>query len=122
MPALSTKLLLIILGSRSGVLSYIFSVLSRYIKVPSVLLLLASGIILRFIANAEHWNIALPPQIRRTAGRYRSYHDRTRSGADLRLGKEKKSEPYPQFFSALLYCCSPRPVLAWRCITGCTSR
>ncbi|HNP23928.1 MAG TPA: cation:proton antiporter [Panacibacter sp.] len=100
MPALSTELLLIILGS-VVVLSYIFSVLSRYIKVPSVLLLLASGIILRFIANAEHWNIALPPQITELLGVTGLIMIVLEAGLDLRLGKEKVSLIRNSFFSAL---------------------
>lgn len=100
MPSLSTELILIILGS-VVVLSYIFSVLSRYIKVPSVLLLLASGIILRFIANAEHWNIALPVQITELLGVTGLIMIVLEAGLDLKLGKEKITLIRNSFFSAL---------------------
>ena len=42
------------------------------------------------------------PADHRTAGRYRSYHDRTRSGARPQA-REGKSEPYPQFFFSALF-------------------
>lgn len=100
MPSLSTELILIILGS-VVVLSYIFSVLSRYIKVPSVLLLLASGIILRFIANAEHWDIALPAQITELLGVTGLIMIVLEAGLDLKLGKEKINLIRNSFFSAL---------------------
>ena len=43
--------------------SYIFSIVSSYIKVPSVLLLLAAGIILKVITQKQAWNIVVPQKM-----------------------------------------------------------
>lgn len=99
MPALSTELILIILGA-VVVLSYVFSVLSRYIKVPSVLLLLAAGISFRFIADAQHWNIALPQQLTELLGVTGLIMIVLEAGLDLKLGKEKVKLIRNSFFSA----------------------
>ena len=56
MGKLSVEILLLILCSLV-VISYIFSILYRYNKVPSVLLLPAAGIILRVVAQGKYIDI-----------------------------------------------------------------
>jgi hypothetical protein len=56
MGKLSVEILLLILSS-VVVISYIFSILYRYIKGPSMLFLLADGIILRVVAQRKIFNI-----------------------------------------------------------------
>ena len=58
----STELLLIILCSFI-VLSYLFSIISRRIKVPSVLLLLFIGMLFRVISKANDFIVPIPMQL-----------------------------------------------------------
>jgi Kef-type K+ transport system membrane component KefB len=61
MPHFSTELILILLGG-IVVVSYLFSIISNYFKVPSVLLLLVAGIVVRAIADAQGWTLPIPSE------------------------------------------------------------
>ena len=64
---LSPELLIIIVSS-VVVISYIFSILSKYIRVPSVLLLLAAGISARVITQNYGLNIVFPEHLTEILG------------------------------------------------------
>lgn len=85
---ISTELVLIIIAS-VVVVSYLFSIASNYIKIPSVLLLLATGIAVRFIAGQQHWEIPLPEQLTEMLGAVGLIMIVLEAGLDLKLGKEK---------------------------------
>jgi Kef-type K+ transport system membrane component KefB len=96
---LSTEMDLIILCSII-ILSYIFSIVSRYIKVPAVLLLLASGIALRYFADQRHWNFLMPRQVVEFLGTIGLIMIVLEAGLDLKLGENKIGLIRDSFFSA----------------------
>jgi len=100
MGELSVEILLLILSS-IVVVSYIFSILSRYIKVPSVLLLLAAGIVLRLVANKEGWNFILPNKLVEFLGVTGLVMIVLEAGLDLKLSGDKKLVISNSFLSAL---------------------
>ena len=85
----STELLLIILCGLV-VLSYFFSIASRYIRVPSVLLLLFAGLGLRQIAEAYQFKIILPPGLVEGLGVVGLIMIILEAGLDLKLENSKK--------------------------------
>lgn len=97
---MSTELLLIIIAS-VVVVSYLFSILSNYIKVPSVLLLLASGILLRYIADRQQWQIPLPEQLTEFLGAIGLIMIVLEAGLDLKLSVSKLKLIRNSFFAAL---------------------
>ncbi len=97
---ISVELLLLILSS-VVVVSYLFSIVSRYIKVPSVLLLLASGIALRVIVDKQGWNISFPAQLVEFLGITGLVMIILEAGLDLKLSSDKKGLIRDSFFSAL---------------------
>jgi Kef-type K+ transport system membrane component KefB len=98
---LSTELLLIIL-CLVVVLSYLFSIASRYIKVPSVLLLLATGMLLRYVSDLQHWTLVFPAKLTEFLGVIGLIMIVLEAGLDLRLGKGKGALIKNSFFSALV--------------------
>lgn len=96
---ISTELVLIIIAS-VVVVSYLFSIASNYIKIPSVLLLLATGIAIRFIAGQQHWEIPLPEQLTEMLGAVGLIMIVLEAGLDLKLGKDKLPIIRSSFFSA----------------------
>ncbi|HYH14752.1 MAG TPA: cation:proton antiporter [Flavisolibacter sp.] len=96
----STELLLIILCCMV-VLSYLFSIVSRRIRVPSVLLLLFAGIGLRFVALANNIVIPLPSQMIEALGVVGLIMIVLEAGLDLKIQKEKLGLIRNSFFSAL---------------------
>lgn len=96
----STEWLLIILCCLV-VLSYFFSILSRKIRVPSVLLLLFAGIGLRFLALANNIIIPLPGQIIEALGVVGLIMIVLEAGLDLKIEKEKFRLIRNSLFSAL---------------------
>jgi len=96
----STELLLIILCCLV-VLSYIFSIISRKIRVPSVLLLLFAGIGLRFVALANNIVIPLPSQIIEALGVVGLIMIVLEAGLDLKIERDKLGLIRNSFFSAL---------------------
>ena len=90
MPGLSTEMVLMILGGVI-VISYLFSIISNYIRIPSVLLLLLAGILLRIFSDAEGWNIHFPDQLTELLGVIGLIMIVLEAGLDLRLGKIKQN-------------------------------
>lgn len=101
MGLVSTEFLLIILCSLV-VLSYFFSIASKYIKVPSVLLLLFAGIGLRQLAEAYDFVLALPPNLVEGLGVVGLIMIILEAGLDLKLEKEKSILIRDSFLAALL--------------------
>jgi Kef-type K+ transport system membrane component KefB len=84
------------------VVSYLFSIVSRKIRVPSVLLLLFAGIGLRFIALANNIVIPLPSQIIESLGVVGLIMIVLEAGLDLKIRKDKLTLIRNSFFSALI--------------------
>ena len=101
MAHVSTEILLIILCGLV-VLSYFFSIASRYIRVPSVLLLLFAGVGLRQIAEAYQYNVILPLNLVEGLGVVGLIMIILEAGLDLKLEKSKKKLIRDSFFAALL--------------------
>jgi len=99
MSGLSTELVLIILAGVI-VISYLFSIISNYVRIPSVLLLLAAGILLRFISDAEGWSVHLPEQLTELLGVVGLIMIVLEAGLDLKLGKDKIKLIRSSFFAA----------------------
>jgi Kef-type K+ transport system membrane component KefB len=101
MAHVSTEVLLIILCGLV-VLSYFFSIASRYIRVPSVLLLLFAGLGLRQIADSYQFTFILPPALVEGLGVVGLIMIILEAGLDLKLEKSKKKLIRDSFFTALL--------------------
>src|SRR4051794_6224841 len=84
----STEWILILLGG-VVVLSYLFSIISNYIKIPSVLLLLIAGIILREISTANEWHLPIPAWGVEFFGVIGLVMIVLEAGLDLKLGRQK---------------------------------
>lgn len=84
------------------VLSYIFSIISRVIKVPSVLLLLFAGIGFRMLADHYQWDIIFPERLVESLGVVGLIMIVLEAGLDLKLGKDKLKLIRDSFFSALM--------------------
>ena len=84
------------------VLSYIFLIISRFIKIPSVLLLLFAGIGLRSIADSAGFSIAIPEKLVELLGTVGLIMIVFEAGLDLRLGRNKLKLIRNSFFSALV--------------------
>lgn len=100
MPEVSTELLLIVLCS-VVVLSYIYSIAGRFIKLPSVLLLLFTGMLFRAISSHYDYFAPIPRQLVEGLGVVGLIMIVLEAGLDLRIEKEKMSLIRNAFFSAL---------------------
>ncbi len=100
MKGLSNEWLLIIVCGMI-VVSYLFSVISRFIRVPSVLLLLFAGVGLRAIADAAGLEISLPDPLVQLLGIVGLIMIILEAGLDLELRKDKQKIIRNTFFSAL---------------------
>lgn len=98
---LSTELLLIVL-SGLVVLSYFFSVISRYIKIPSVLLLLFAGIGFRALADYYEFRLPLPDELVSGLGVVGLIMIVLEAGLDLKVSANKKALIRRSFFAALI--------------------
>src|SRR6478736_3270037 len=98
---LETEWLLIIL-SGIVVISYGFSILSRYIRVPSVLLLLFAGIGLRVISDNYGMHVILPSNLVEALGVVGLIIIVLEAGLDLKLEKRKLPLIRASFLTALL--------------------
>lgn len=101
MGVISTELLLILLCGMV-ILSYFFSIISQYIRIPSVLLLLFAGIGLRLLADAYNLQIRLPANLVEGLGVVGLIMIILEAGLDLKLGKEKLTLVRDSFLSALI--------------------
>ncbi|MCB9055628.1 MAG: cation:proton antiporter [Chitinophagales bacterium] len=98
---LSTEEILIV-GCGLVIVSYLFSIISSYVRVPSVLLLLFAGIAFRAIADGGHFSITFSPQLIELLGVVGLIMIVLEAGLDLKLGKEKLKLIRNSFFSALV--------------------
>lgn len=94
--------LLIIICSCIVVMSYIFSILSRYIRVPSVLLLLAAGIAARLVAEHNNWEIVFPEHLTEILGSVGLIMIVLEAGLDLKLGRDKLKLIRNSFLAAVV--------------------
>lgn len=101
MHSLDTEQLLIVLCSLV-VLSYLFSIVSRYIRVPSVLLLLFAGIGFRYLADSYKINIEIPPQLVESLGVVGLIMIVLEAGIDLKIERKKMKLIRNSFLSALI--------------------
>ncbi|MGB8190466.1 MAG: hypothetical protein WCF67_01045, partial [Chitinophagaceae bacterium] len=92
----------LILGCCVIILSYIFSMLARYIRVPSVLLLLFAGIGLRQLADSYDFLVYLPPALIEGLGVIGLIMIVLEAGLDLKLGRSKLPVIRNSFLSALV--------------------
>jgi Kef-type K+ transport system membrane component KefB len=84
----STEWILIILSSVI-VVSYLFSIISNFIRVPSVLLLLVAGIVMRELAMKNDWKIPIPDHTVEYLGSIGLVMIVLEAGLDLTLGRNK---------------------------------
>ena len=99
MPKLNTEEILIIICSLI-VLSYLFSIVSQFIRVPSVLLLLFAGIGFRALADVYNLNVSFSDQLIESLGVVGLIMIVLEAGLDLKLGREKLKLIRNSFFSA----------------------
>ena len=100
MDKLNSEVILIVLCCLV-VLSYIFSIISRYVRFPSVLLLLFAGIGFRVIADNYNVNIGISAQLIESLGVVGLIMIVLEAGLDLKLGRSKIKLIRNSFFSAL---------------------
>lgn len=84
------------------ILSYIFSIVSRYIRVPSVLLLLFAGTALRWAADHYQWKWDIPDRLTESLGVVGLIMIVLEAGLDLKLARSKLTLIRNSFFSALV--------------------
>ena len=89
-----------ILFSSVIVVSYLFSIISNFLRIPSVLLLLAAGIVLREISNANGWRLPIPEHTVEYFGAIGLVMIVLEAGLDLKLGRDKIKLISQSFFSA----------------------
>lgn len=97
----NSELLLIVLCGLI-VLSYLFSIVSNYIKIPSVLLLLFAGIGFRALAQAYDFYLPIPSEVVNGLGVVGLIMIVLEAGLDLELSKSKASLIGSSFLAALL--------------------
>jgi Kef-type K+ transport system membrane component KefB len=102
MGSISIEMLLIVLPS-VVVLSYLFSIISQYIKIPSVLLLVVAGILLRILSESKGWNIIFPERVVEFFGTIGLIMIVLEAGLDLKLGRNKLVLIRNSFFTILLF-------------------
>jgi Kef-type K+ transport system membrane component KefB len=101
LPTMDAEQILIIVCSLV-VLSYLFSIISRYIRIPSVLLLLFSGIVFRQVCDAYQIKINFPELIIESLGVVGLIMIVLEAGLDLKLGREKIPVIRSSFLAALV--------------------
>jgi Kef-type K+ transport system membrane component KefB len=93
---------ILILACGVIVLSYLFSMLARFVRVPSVLLLLFAGIGLRALADSNDFELYLPPVLIEGLGVIGLIMIVLEAGLDLKLERSKIPLIRNSFFSALV--------------------
>lgn len=101
MGPIDTEYLLIFL-SGLVVLSYFFSFVSRFIKIPSVLLLLFAGIGFKLLASHYNFTLRLPSSLIEGLGVVGIIMIILEAGLDLKLEKNKIKNIRDSFLSALI--------------------
>lgn len=93
---------MLILLSAVVIISYLFSIISRFIKIPSVLLLLVAGIALRAISDRYQIGIDIPSYIVEILGVTGLIMIVLEAGLDLKLDKSKLPLIRNSFLAALV--------------------
>ncbi|MBS1933272.1 MAG: cation:proton antiporter, partial [Bacteroidetes bacterium] len=94
--------LLIIIVSSVVVLSYLFSILSRYIRVPSVLLLLFAGIVAKLVTEDQGIHLQFPEYLVEVLGSIGLIMIVLEAGLDLKLNRSKVVLIRNSFIAALV--------------------
>jgi len=84
------------------ILSYLFSVLNRATRIPSVLLLLATGILLRYLLSSTGNSFIIPQAVTEILGTVGLIMIVLEAGLDLEVTKAKLPLIKSSFFSALV--------------------
>ncbi|MBL7774684.1 MAG: cation:proton antiporter [Saprospiraceae bacterium] len=84
------------------ILSYLFSVLNRATRIPSVLLLLGTGILLRYLADLTGFVFEPPPNLIEVIGTVGLIMIVLEAGLDLEVNRAKLPLIRNSFFSALV--------------------
>ncbi|HNE30056.1 MAG TPA: cation:proton antiporter, partial [Saprospiraceae bacterium] len=84
------------------ILSYLFSVLNRLTRIPSVLMLLATGILLRYAADAQGLSYQVPPALIEFLGTVGLIMIVLEAGLDLEITRGKLPMIRSSFFSAII--------------------
>lgn len=84
------------------ILSYLFSVLNRMTRIPSVLLLLGTGILLRYLSDSLGFPFHIPPAAVEILGTVGLIMIVLEAGLDLEVTKSKLPLIRNSFFSALV--------------------
>ncbi len=93
---------ILIAGCSLIILSYLFSIISNYARLPSVLLLLFAGIGFHALADAGNLDITFSQQLVELLGVVGLIMIVLEAGLDLKLGREKIKLIRSSFFSALV--------------------
>lgn len=84
------------------ILSYLFSIINRITRVPSVLLLLGTGILLRYLSDTAGLPFYIPPTVVEFLGTIGLIMIVLEAGLDLNITKDRLPLIAKSFFSALI--------------------
>ncbi len=84
------------------ILSYFFSILNRLTRIPSVLLLLGTGILLRYLSDSAGLPFAMPPMVIELLGTIGLIMIVLEAGLDLEITRDRIPLIKRSFFSALI--------------------
>lgn len=84
------------------ILSYLFSVLNRATRIPSVLLLLGTGILLRYLSGIMGFTFHIPPALIEMIGTVGLIMIVLEAGLDLEVSREKLPLIRNSFFSGMI--------------------
>lgn len=84
------------------ILSYLFSILNRLTRIPSVLLLLGTGILLRYLSDSAGLPFAIPPMVVELLGTIGLIMIVLEAGLDLEISRDRIPLIRRSFFSALV--------------------
>ncbi len=84
------------------VVSYLFTIIGRYVRIPSVLLLLFAGMAFREITNSYGLNVTFPQQLIESLGVVGLIMIVLEAGLDLKLSRDKLKLIRNSFIAALV--------------------
>ncbi len=84
------------------ILSYLFSILNRLTRLPSVLLLLGTGILLRYLSDLFGYSISIPPTVVEFLGTIGLIMIVLEAGLDLEITRDRLPLIRRSFVSALV--------------------
>ncbi|MCB0574274.1 MAG: cation:proton antiporter, partial [Saprospiraceae bacterium] len=84
------------------ILSYLFSVINRVTRIPSVLLLLGTGMLLRYLSEWMGWSFEIPPALVELLGTIGLIMIVLEAGLDLEVMREKIPLIRSSFASAII--------------------